>query len=38
MLGTCSMDSDNLAIPAAMVLTGAAWLLLFFVANKREEC
>lgn len=37
MLGACSMDSDNLVIPAVMTAVGAVWLALFFVANKEER-
>lgn len=37
MLGACSMDSDNLVIPAVMVAVGGAWLTLFGIANREER-
>ena len=32
-VGACSLDSDNMTIPAIMALGGAGWLFLSYLAN-----
>lgn len=36
VIGMSLMDSEDIMVPAAMVLISSAWLLLFFSVNEKR--